>query len=295
MNYASAEYAASDLVAQARSRLHSSVYEVTVLLGRGRQADVFMVKHRVLGKGFALKMLRPHSQGTESLLRFKREARALGRLASPHVVQVVDFDQTPDGHSYLVTELLRGETLGQFLKRRGALSITETLAIIRQALRGLSDAHQVGLLHRDLSPENVFLCEVADHPLWVKLFDFGLGHFSESFGTDHALTKTGTVMGSPLYCSPEALRGERLDERADVFGMGLIVYECITGKTPLEWDPQNPPRLASRRLDDILSRATHSEKCQRFDSALSFLRELQFFEEVAAGQEQHLVTKEHRQ
>lgn len=273
---------ASDLVAQARSVLHSSVYEVKALLGRGRHADVFMVKHRILGKGFALKMLHPHNQGAESLLRFKREARALGRLTSPHVVQIVDFAQTPDGHSYLVTELLRGETLGQFLKRRGTLSITETLAITRQALCGLSDAHEGGLLHRDLSPENVFLCEVADHPLWVKLFDFGLGHLSEPISTtDHLLTKTGTVMGSPLYCSPEALRGERLDERADVFGMGLIFFECITGKTPLELDLQALPRLANRQLDDMLRRATHADKNQRFDNAHSFLTELRSIDRAA--------------
>ena len=294
--------------------LQDTAYEPQRRLGRGRTASVYLVRHRVIRKQFALKLLHEHlAGGGERVARLKREARVLGRLQSPHIVQVVDFGFASNGSPFLVTEFLKGTSLAEELQRRRQPPREEWLEWISQTLRGIHAAHSVGIVHRDLSPSNIFLVEEPQNRGSVKLLDFGLSRWeqprssepslggpgfvcsdpdepaprSSSWSADHLATRTGTIMGSPAYCSPEALRGEPMDVRSDLFSVGLILLQCATGRHPMDYSTNQLPVLSSqpmegrtdaaglRTIDEILQKALALHPEDRFRSAEAFLDALQ--------------------
>ena len=210
-------------------------YRITELLGTGGMGAVYEAEHLGLGRQVAIKFIdREYAQVGSVAVRFTREARAASSIESEHIVSVHDAG-TSDGRPYLVMELLRGEDLGRRLRRCGKLPVAETLHIAAQALRGLADAHEARIVHRDLKPDNLFLVSRKADRSFVKIVDFGISKIerSEAGLAQSFVTRAGTVLGTPLYMSPEqAQAAPDLDARADLYSLGAIMFECITGRPP---------------------------------------------------------------
>jgi serine/threonine-protein kinase len=206
-------------------------YEITRLLGQGGMGVVVAARHRELGDLVALKFLRPsYSERAESYARFAREARTANRIKNEHVARVFDAGMA-NGVPFMVMEYLTGEDLARVLRRRGALPAAEAVDLLLQACEAVADAHNLGIVHRDLKPANLFVTTSADGLPFVKVLDFGISK-STSLG-DPSVTATAAVVGSPLYMSPEQLASSRtVDARADVWSLGVILYEMLTGTTP---------------------------------------------------------------
>ncbi len=210
----------------------ADTYKIEALIGRGGMGAVFLASHaRLPGKQVAIKLLHAEIQDDEVLARFRREAEIASRLGHPNIVAVHDFNVTPDGMPYLVLELLQGETLAQRL-RNGPIPIDQTMAIMRQVGSALAAAHREGIVHRDLKPHNIFLVptEVAGRVVEVaKVLDFGI---SKIRGSQTVKTQETALLGTPQYMAPEQATGRHgdVDERTDVFALGAIVHEMLTGQ-----------------------------------------------------------------
>ncbi len=220
-----------------RGTLLSGKYRIERELGRGGMASVYEAVHADMGKRVAIKLLAGHLTAAPTLVeRFLREARVVASVRSPYICDIYDVDRLEDGTPFLVLELLEGELLYDRMVRDGQLSMELTLAIILQACRGLGTAHEARIVHRDLKPENLFLTGDADGRLLVKILDFGLAKFHEPAqagqGEKARLTRAGALFGTPAYMSPEQVgRQGEADHRADLWALGCITYECLTGKT----------------------------------------------------------------
>ena len=217
-------------------------YRITAQLGAGGMGAVFAAEHlRLPGKQVAIKVLHATVSSSELLLRFRREAEIASRIGHPNIVEVLDFNTLPDGSPYLVMELLAGESLSARL-RRGPLPEAAALSIARQIGSALAAAHRMGVVHRDLKPDNIFLCpsevdgELRDQ---VKVLDFGI---SKIRGSQTVVTQDAAVMGTPHYMSPEQASGKNqdIDARTDIFALGAIVYEMLSGHLafPVDSFPQ---------------------------------------------------------
>jgi eukaryotic-like serine/threonine-protein kinase len=209
-------------------------------LGAGGMGAVYEAEHVLTKRVGALKLLHEHS-GQSSLLvqRFLREASAAGRIGSRHIVETIDAGELPDGRPYMFMELLEGTPVSELLKRRGRLHFDEAREIVLQAAAGLSAAHAAGIVHRDVKPENLFLCRTQ--PPHIKLLDFGISKFEA--GAEHRLTAEGTPMGTPYYMSPEQVAGRRdLGPASDMYSLGVVLYECVTGSVP--FDAETLPALS---------------------------------------------------
>jgi serine/threonine protein kinase len=210
----------------------ADTYKIEALIGRGGMGAVFLASHaRLPGKQVAIKLLHAEIENGEVLARFRREAEIASRLGHPNIVAVHDFNLTPDGMPYLVLELLQGETLANRLVS-GPMPIDHTLAIIRQVGSALAAAHREGIVHRDLKPHNIFLVptDVAGRMVEVaKVLDFGI---SKIRGSQTVKTQDSALLGTPQYMAPEQAMGRQneVDERTDVFALGAIVHEMLTGQ-----------------------------------------------------------------
>lgn len=210
-------------------------YRLTRLLGRGGMGSVWEGIHTSLGTRVAVKFIETeYATSSEARNRFENEARAAAKLRSKHVVQVYDHGLTADGRPFIVMEFLAGEPLDKRLDRVGRLSPVDTARILQQVCRALGRAHEAGIVHRDLKPENVFLVwDEEDGADIVKVVDFGIAKFTDgSMGVSSA-TRTGSVLGTPYYMSPEQARGLRsVDHRSDLWSVGVIAYRCVVGELP---------------------------------------------------------------
>jgi serine/threonine-protein kinase len=198
-------------------------------LCQGGMGSVWVAEHRKLRTEVAVKFIAASLANDPSArARFEREATSASRTRSPHVVQTLDYGVSPEGHPFIVMELLEGSDLRARLRDGHGLPCAEVVAIARQVAHALGRAHEQGIVHRDLKPANVFLCDSARAP-FVKLLDFGI---AKDVGENGALTTTGMV-GTPFYMSPEQLTGEgRIDHRCDVWALGIVVFEMLTGQRP---------------------------------------------------------------
>ncbi|HTL36415.1 MAG TPA: serine/threonine-protein kinase [Kofleriaceae bacterium] len=205
-------------------------YTVTDTLGRGGYGEVLAAVHDVIGRAVAIKVLHAKwSDDPEAVRRFVAEAQAVNAVRHPNIVDVVDFGTLDDGRHYHVMERLRGESLRARLDSRARLSIREAVPILRAVAAALDAAHDAGIVHRDVKPENVFLHE-GDQ---VKLIDFGLAKLAKP---DAAPTQTGVIIGTPAYMAPEQCRGREVDGRTDSYAFGVLAYEMLTGAVPLHGD-----------------------------------------------------------
>ena len=209
-------------------------YIVEDKIGEGGFGAVFRGKQIATGREVALKILHPHNVHDETIVaRFRREAEACSKLRDPHTVTTYDFDETPDGILYLAMELLRGRALHHLQKAEGPLGATRVLRIMDQVAASLSEAHANGIVHRDMKPENVFIESRGgeDH---VKVLDFGIAKVMSDDHQVPALTAVGQTLGTLEFMSPEQLRGQKLDGRSDIYALGMMAYEMLTGKLPFQ-------------------------------------------------------------
>lgn len=226
------------LAVEAGRGLELGSYSLEELLGRGGMGEVWKASHRLLARSAAVKLIRPEggSDSRELLRRFEREARATAGLRSPHTVDVYDFGTTADGTFYYVMELLDGYDLETLIAHFGALPPERVVFILGQACHSLAEAHQGGLIHRDVKPANIYVCRYGLDWDFVKLLDFGLvkspGQFEEG---GRQLTVAGLIAGTPGYMSPEmALGSPDVDWRTDIYALGCVAYWLLTGRTVFE-------------------------------------------------------------
>ena len=213
-------------------------YRLTRLLGRGGMGAVWEGTHTSLGTRVAVKFIdAEYAESPEARSRFENEARAAAKLRSKHVVEVYDHGVSDDARPFIVMEFLQGEPLDKRLDRAGRLEPKETAHIILQVCRALTKAHAAGVVHRDLKPENVFLVWDDEEGTDVaKVVDFGIAKFTDSsLGASSSSTRTGSVLGTPHYMSPEQARGLRnVDYRSDLWSVAVIAYRCIVGLMPFD-------------------------------------------------------------
>jgi hypothetical protein len=250
-------------------------YEIEAPLGRGGMATVFRGTDRVLNRTVAVKILADRFAGDDKFVtRFRREAQAAARLNHPNIVSIYDTGDD-DGAHYIVMELVEGDTLGDVLRRDGALPPERAAAIAGSVAEALERAHQAGLVHRDVKPGNVMLTPDGS----VKVMDFGIARAA----SEDTLTQTGTVLGTAAYLSPEQAQGLAVDARSDLYSLGCVLYEMLTGRQPFTGDspvsiaykhvnddPVPPSRVnphVSPELDAVTLRAMAKDPQERFPSA----------------------------
>ncbi len=268
-------------------------YRIERLLGEGGMGAVYAAEHMRIKRPVAIKVLHDKNPDTDAVRRFEREAEAAGRIGSDHIVEVLDFGTTPEGYRFMVMELLAGESLKDRLKREQTLAPQAIIPLVTQVLEGLSAAHDAGIVHRDLKPDNIFILrEKAGRKDFVKIVDFGISKFATLSGGSGGMTRTGTVMGTPYYMSPEqAKSANEVDARSDLYAIGIILYESLTGARPFNAetltellfkivfeDPRPPSALVPSidpALNTIVMRAFAREPEERFQSAREMQQALQ--------------------
>jgi tRNA A-37 threonylcarbamoyl transferase component Bud32 len=256
-------------------------YVVDRILGEGGMGIVVSATHQQLGQRVAVKFLLPaYCENPEAVARFLREAQAAVRIQSEHVARVIDVGTLESGAPYMVMEYLSGRDLASELTTRGPLPIEEAVGHVLQACEAIAEAHAHGIVHRDLKPANLFLARRADGSPLVKVLDFGISKSAAGVGAPMNLTSTQSVMGSPLYMSPEQLKSTKnVDHRTDIWALGVILYELVTGVTPFRAETvsaliatvvsEQPPALRTLRpeappeLEAILSRCLEKDPARR--------------------------------
>jgi serine/threonine protein kinase len=209
-------------------------YRLLRLIGTGTSGAVWAARNELIDREVALKMLEPEVMSDKVLLtRFFNEAKSIGRVKHPSIVGIFDLGQAEDGSPFLVLELLDGEPLSTKIQREGPVEPETLFDVVSGVAKALDLAHQQGIVHRDLKPANIFLHRTSTGGLIGKILDFGISKVLTGGATNFTLTKTGTVVGSPAYMSPEQAAGrDDLDGRADVWSVGVVLYEALTGTLP---------------------------------------------------------------
>ncbi|MCB9729172.1 MAG: serine/threonine protein kinase [Deltaproteobacteria bacterium] len=242
-------------------RVFDGRYRIERVLGRGGMGVVYVAEQLSMAKQVALKVLPRHlSEDPGQVQRFNHEALASSHLRHPHTIRVFDYGKSEDGHLYIAMELLEGQVLSRVIRRERGLPAERVVHIARQVVKSIGEAHQAGLVHRDLKPDNIFLCDFFGEKDYVKVLDFGIAKFTEGGGgTDQAHTATGFIAGTPLYIAPEQALGEPVAPRSDLYALGAILYECLVGAPPFRADTpiaivmkqihETPPPLRSVKPD----------------------------------------------
>jgi|AGTN01.1.fsa_nt_gi Serine/threonine protein kinase len=278
-------------------------YKVLDTLGQGGMATVYLANDEQLNRLVAIKMLLLRDLTDGQAIRFQNEAKAIGRLNHSAIMAALDFGVTKDGQPFLVLEHKRGTTLDTILDENGRLEVSEALLIASRICEGLAYAHKAGILHRDIKPSNIYITDSESPRDSVKILDFGIAKFQSNqpddstadATPDHSqyFTKAGTVIGSPTYMSPEQARGERVDERADVYSLGCVLFEMLTGQPPIKGKSavetlakktsESAPTLASqapdagfsKALETIVARSLEMDRSKRYSKASEMLADLE--------------------
>ncbi|MEM9067222.1 MAG: serine/threonine-protein kinase [Myxococcota bacterium] len=266
-------------------RVINDRFRIVSLVARGGMGKVYRAEQAPLGREVALKILHPKYRGEhdpEFHKRFFLEASICSKLTHPNTVTIFDYGRTDDEVYYIAMELLEGRTLHRALREEARIPAERAMHIARQICRSLREAHSLGVIHRDLKPANIFLLQHGDEKDFVKVLDFGLVKDMREQGED--LTQTGLFMGSPKYMSPEQISGEPVDSRSDVYSLGVILYEMLTGKVPFDRPNsvnilmahvhENPPPMSELApeavidigLETIVMRCMAKEPDSRFRS-----------------------------
>lgn len=257
-------------------------YELVERLGHGGMAEVYKAYQPGVERFVAVKILHSHRQDSADFVaRFRREARAIGRLQHPNIVRIIDFAEQAE-NDYMVMDYVAGGTLSDYLQTHSQLSLQAALPLVVQLADALAYAHQQGLIHRDIKPGNIMFTD--NTYTQVVLTDFGLARLLDD--AESKLTLSGAMIGTPTYMSPEAVRGEPCDERTDIYSLGVVLYELMTGKTPyaantpysMMMKQANEPLPLPRTLnpdlpvivEQLLCKALAKEPSERYQSAAEF-------------------------
>jgi hypothetical protein len=266
-------------------------YRIDAVLGSGGMGRVYRGEHTGIGRPVAIKVLHADlNRNRDAATRFQREAIASGRLDHPNIVNVSDFGVLDDGACYLVMEVLEGESLGARLERETRLAWREALDVLRGVLEGLRHAHDRGVVHRDIKPDNIFLAR-KDGKTVVKILDFGIAKLYAGSADDPASTRAGLTVGTPAYLSPEQAVGGEITPASDLYSATIVLYEMLTGRAPFEdKDPlamlgahvsRTPPAISDIALDvsielppgleEMIQRGLAKPAAERIASAVDYL------------------------
>ena len=262
-------------------------YHVLKKLGEGGMGQVYLAEHVKMGRKSAVKVMNPGMvNDADAISRFNREAANASRINHPNVAGIYDFGETAEGLIYLAMEFIEGESLTSLVEKNGALPPLRAADIAKQAADGLSVAHDMGIVHRDLKPDNIMIAKNRDGSDCVKVVDFGIAKAAGS--ENQKVTKTGLVVGTPEYMSPEQLAGDKLDGRSDIYSLALVAYNMLTGTLPFEGETaqesmimrltDDPRPLAVTKPDtswptevqDVLGKALQRKRDDRYRSASEF-------------------------
>jgi serine/threonine-protein kinase len=263
-------------------------YHILDLISVGGMGRVYRAEQSALGRTVAVKIIHPHLLSDDnSALRFITEARAASQLNHPNSIAVFDFGRTDDGQPYLVMEFLRGKDLARVAYEEGPLAFSRIVDVLRQALAALSEAHELGIVHRDLKPENIILEQLRRGGDFVKVVDFGLAKLRAD-AQGPSVTSPGIVCGTPDYMAPEQGRGDPIDGRSDLYAVGVILFQLLTGRLPFEADSPtqvvmmhmtipvpDPRQLAPERnipepLVQVVNKALSKDAKKRYQDAIEF-------------------------
>jgi serine/threonine protein kinase len=254
-------------------------YKITRLIGQGGMASVYEATHEMLGTKVAIKVLNPILSANEQIReRFKNEAKLMASLNHKNITKISDFDDQPNQLS-IILEFLEGEDLDEKIKRQGALSDEEILRIFKQAFAAFQYAHEKGIVHRDIKPSNIYILPDGR----VKILDFGI---AKLFGEGNEMTKTGTQMGTPIYMSPEQVKGDKsIDFRSDIYSLGITLYAAIVGKPPYDATTDSQFDIFNKivyepiqglgienKYNDIVAKACNKDREQRYQSCEEWLK-----------------------
>ena len=262
-------------------------YHVLKKLGEGGMGQVYLAEHVKMGRKSAVKVMNPGMvNDADAISRFNREAANASRINHPNVAGIYDFGETPEGLIYLAMEFIEGESLTSLVERNGALPPMRAANIAKQAADGLQVAHEMGIVHRDLKPDNIMIAKNRDGSDCVKVVDFGI---AKAAGAENQkVTKTGLVVGTPEYMSPEQLAGDKLDGKSDIYSLALVAYNMLTGKLPFEGETaqesmimrltDDPRPLSVTKPDTswpaevqaVMAKALQRKREDRYDSASKF-------------------------
>lgn len=266
-------------------------YRIDSLLGEGGMAKVYLATHLEIEKPVVIKLMHTNLSSKEretSYKRFEQEIKVTASLNHPNLVSVFDGGAI-NSRPYLVMEYIKGDSLRSYIATWGALDLRDAINIVSQACAGLNEAHSQGIVHRDLKPENIMLREQSDRPDWVKIVDFGIAHLKQG---GSKLTATGIAVGTVDYMSPEYLQDKPIDHRADVYALGIMLFELVTGQCPFEGEscesvlakhlfsrPMPPSGFrkdmeAGCKIDMIVERALEKDPADRFQSTLDMRKAL---------------------
>jgi len=273
------------------SQLVADRYRVIRRLGEGGMGAVYLAEHVVIEKKIALKVLAIELARRQDLVaRFLQEARSASRIGHENVIDISDFGQSAEGYVYIAMEYLEGQDLGQVVRAEGALAWSRVRDILMQICRALRAAHDKGIVHRDMKPENIFLIHREGRPEFVKILDFGIAKIMGVDASGPRLTRTGMIFGTPEYMAPEQAEGKEADHRVDVYAVGCIAYHLMTGQTPflaenfmamltkhLMEDPVPPsvrrPDLAiTPEMDALVLKALEKDRDRRYQNMTDFLQ-----------------------
>jgi eukaryotic-like serine/threonine-protein kinase len=288
----------SELPAGARvGDILADKYRIERILGVGGMGVVVAAYHIHLDERVAIKFLLPEAVGNpEVVARFAREAKAAVKIKSEHVARVIDVGTLASASPYMVMEYLEGCDLSALVQQRGALPIEQAIEFVLQACEAIADAHGLGIVHRDLKPANLFCIRRSDGLESIKVLDFGISKVKSAGGlaTDPSMTRTTAVMGSPLYMSPEQMLSARdVDSRTDIWALGTILYELLTGRSPFNGETlpevaarissQPPPPIRALRpdvppqLEAVILRCLEKDRNRRYSNVAELARELATF------------------
>jgi serine/threonine protein kinase len=275
-------------------------YKIIKKIGEGGMGSVYIADQEPINRKVAIKVLLGKLAEDEvAVKRFEQEARAISKMQHPNTVTIYDFG-TEEGRLYIVMEFLKGKTLTQVLRQDGVLVAPRACKIMRQVCSSLADAHAAGIIHRDLKPDNIFLTEVGGDPDWVKVLDFGVAKLADTEGAG-TLTQTGMIFGTPKYMSPEQAEGRPIDYRADIYALGVVLFELLVGRPPFISDTpvglllkhiSEPPAPFKKirpdlqidsRVEAIVMKALEKNPDRRQQVVSELANELAAFERAVTG------------
>lgn len=277
-----------------RGKIVGGHYQIISRIGEGGVGVVYKARHMLLNRIVALKLLSPELRmDSKALMRFQQEARAVTSLHHPNIVKTHEFGISEDGSPFLTMEFVEGETLADLIKRDGKQTVQRSIEIVTQAGTGLIHAHASNVIHRDIKPENIVLSAPSSDTQTAKILDFGIAKMAREDG--QKLTETGRIFGSPLYMSPEQCHGQKLDNRSDVYSLGCVLYELLTGAPPFRGEsvvatlmahiqapvPDIPQDIVPAPINECVHKSLAKDPDKRYATVDQFLAALQAAAEAA--------------